>query len=354
MTAWDRPIFRSEDPQTYPTHYGPVNAVRLGVVDRLVGQRPELRGRQRRLPPVAQRPLGPRATPPTAARPGPVPHDPAGLDQRGDHLRVRVDGRRRTGQRRVGAGLRQAPAVHPRRREDLDARSPCPGCSDYSLVDNKPYYVNRQVIAADKTTPGTFYLYVPRHRHLPLHRRREDLDPDVGHSRDEDHRLSLERHPQSRPRPPRRALPDARPPRRCHQPAVQALHRRRRDLDHRGRHDRRHRLRVRQHPSPAATTPPSSLAGYHDGRYGIYRSTDNAHTWTYLTDLPRRQDRPPSPPSTATRPSPDASTSPSPAPAGPTATSTPARKSTRPPRPTGDRARAARRSDRAAPAWRSG
>jgi hypothetical protein len=160
-----------------------------------------------------------------------------------------------------------------------------PGLRDYSLVDNKPYYVNRQVIAADKATPGTFYLYV---LNTGVYRSADGgrtwvLMSDNTPMKGVDYGWSATL----------KAVPDHGgelylTPGRIAGTTKQPFKR--------SANGGKTWSSVRGvtgvtafgfgKPFPGSNFPTLFLAGYLDGRYGIYRSTDNCSTWTHLTEYP--------------------------------------------------------------------
>lgn len=159
VTAWDRPIFRSEDPESYPVTYGPTNGFGSAwSIDYSVSD-----------PSYVVASVASHQYPSDPSDSGystdggrtwtPFPSIPEGSTNA-----VTTFG---FGAIAVGdpGNVVWAPAFGKRPVFTQDGGrtwSPVelPGLSDYALVDNKPYYVNRQVLTADKTTPGTFYLYV--------------------------------------------------------------------------------------------------------------------------------------------------------------------------------------------------
>jgi hypothetical protein len=284
LTAWDRPIFRSKDPGTYPTHYEPVNRfgsawsidwsvtdphyVVADVASHQWPSDPSTSGYStdggKTWTPFPSIPLGSTNAVTTfgfgsmaVSSPGNIVWVPAF----GKRPAYTLDG-----------GKTWAPIV-------------LPGLSDYSLVDNKPYYVNRQVIAADKAAPDTFYLYVLK---TGLYRSMDGgrtwvLMSDNTPMGSTDYGWSVTL----------KAVPDHAgelylTPGRLSGTTTQPFKH--------SKNGGRTWTNVRGvtgvtafgfgKPFPDSHHPALYIAGYLNGRYGIYRSTNNTRSWTHLTDYP--------------------------------------------------------------------
>lgn len=284
MSSWDRPLFRSEDPEVYPSGYGPVNRFSSGwsmdwsvsdpdyVVASVASHQwpsdPSQSGYStdggRTWSKFASIPLGSTNAVTTfgfgsvaVGAPGNVVWVPS----YGKRPHFTVDG-----------GVTWSPIV-------------LPGVSDYSLVNNKGHYVNRNVITADKARPGTFYLYVQ----------------DTGIFRSTDGARSWAKmsdntamkntdfnwHVTLKAVPGREGELYLTPGQLNGVTSQPFLH---------SEDGGRTWTKVPGVTGvtafglgkafPGSDHPAVFVAGQRDGRYGIYRSTDGAVSWTYLTDYP--------------------------------------------------------------------
>lgn len=159
LTAWDRAIFRSEDPDVYPERYGPVNAFGSAwSVDWSVSDPDYL---------VAS----------VASHQWPSDPSTSGYSKDGGATWTafpEIPGGSENAVTTFGFGTMAVgdpgnvvwvPSFGKRPHYTRDGGRTwrpvtLPGVSDYSQVNNKPYYVYRHVVAADKAAAGTFYLYV--------------------------------------------------------------------------------------------------------------------------------------------------------------------------------------------------
>jgi hypothetical protein len=284
LTAWDRPIFRSDDPDTYPTHYGPINQFGSAwSIDWSVSD-----------PDYVVADVASHQWPSDPSTSGystnggktwtPFPTIPLGSTNA-----VTTFG---FGSMAVSSpgNIVWVPAYGKRPEYTKDGGKTwtpitLPGVSDYSLVDNQAYYVNRQVIAADKTTPGTFYLYV---LNTGTYRTTDGgqtwtqmSDNTAMQDSDYSWNLTLKAVPGHAGElyltPGKLGGTTTQPFKHSTDagrtwttvPGVTGV-----TAFGYGK------------PFPRTHHPALFIAGYVHGRYGIYRSTNNAHTWTYLTDYP--------------------------------------------------------------------
>ncbi len=284
MTAWDRAIFRSEDPQTYPTHYGPVNQFGSAwSVDWSVSDPRYL------VASVAshQSPNDPRTSGystdggKTWTR---FPTIPLGSTNAMTTFGF--------GSMAVGApaNVVWVPSYGKRPQYTTDGgktwkQITLPGLRDYSLVDDKPYFVSRRVLAADKSAPGTFYLYVL----------------DTGTFRSTDGAKTWTKMSGTSAMKPTdyhwgvslKAVPGRRGELYLTPGALGGVTNQpfQRSTDGGATWTTVDGITGVTAfgfgaPFPGSDHATIYLAGHHQGRYGIYRSTDDAHTWTYLTDYP--------------------------------------------------------------------
>jgi hypothetical protein len=284
LTAWDRPIFRSRDPEVYPTHYGPMNrfgsawSIDWSVTD----------------PTYVVADVASHQWPSDPSTSGystdggktwtPFPSTPLesnnavttfgfgamAVSSPGNIVWVPAFGKRP--QYTLNGGKTWTPIV-------------LPGLSDYSLVDNKPYYVNRQVIASDKAAPGTFYLYV---LNTGLYRSTDGgrtwvLRSDNTSMRNTDYGwgVTLKAVPKH---PGELYLTPGQLAGTTAQPFMHSTN---------GGKTWRNVTGVTGVTAfgfgkhfPHRHHPALYLAGYLHDRYGVYRSTDNGKKWTHLTKYP--------------------------------------------------------------------
>ena len=284
LTAWDRPIFRSEDPQSYPSRYGPVN--RFGSawsIDWSVSD-----------PDYVVASVASHQWPSDPSTSGYSTDGGRSWNRfptipQGSTNAVTTFG---FGSIAVGApgNVVWVPAFGKRPEFTTDGgrswkQITLPGVVDYSLVDNKPYYVNRQVLAADKTRPGTFYLYVLStgvFRTTDGARTWTQMSDNTAMKKiDYGWNVTLKSVPGHEGE---LFLTPGKLSGTTSQPFQHSL-----DAG-------KTWTRIAGvtgvtafgfgKPYPGADHPAIFLAGYVGGRYGIYRSTDNAASWTYLTDYP--------------------------------------------------------------------
>ncbi len=284
LTAWDRPLFRSEAPETYPTRYGPVN--RFGSawsIDWSVSDPDYVVAN------VAshQWPSDP-STSGYSTDGGKTWNKFSSIPQ-GSTNAVTTFG---FGSMAVSApgNIVWVPAYGRRPEYTKDGGRTwlpitLPGVSNYSLVDNKAYYVNRQVIAADKTTPGTFYLYVLNtgtYRTTDGGRSWTQMSDNTAmKGSDYNWNVTLKAvpgHPGELYITPGQLSGTTTQPFKHSTDAGKTW---------------TNVIGITGvtafgygKPFPGTDHPAIYLAGYLNGKYGIYRSTDNTRTWTYLTDYP--------------------------------------------------------------------
>lgn len=284
MTAWDRPIFRATKLTKYATSYGPTNefssawSLDWSVTDPAYavasvqshqgGGQPSQSGfttdNGRTWQPFASLP---------------VPSDNEGtsfgfgamaVSRPGNVVWVSANGHRP--QFTVDGGDTWQPIE-------------LPGIEDYSLISSKPHFVSREIVAADKTMPGTFYLYawgVGIFRSSDGARSWDQVSDDIAEN---PHQYAWNVTLKAAPAKEGHLFVT---PGQLSGTTSQSF---RRSMDG-GRtwSDVEGITGVTAFGFGKAFEgsdyPAIYLAGYRDGVYGIYRSIDEAQTWTYLTDYP--------------------------------------------------------------------
>lgn len=284
MTAWDRPIFRSEDPRVYPTHYGPVNRFGSAWSVDWSGADPDYL--------VAD----------VASHQWPSDPSDSGFSTDGGRTWKpfpSIPYNSRNAVTTFGFGTMAAgkpgnvvwvPSFGKRPHFTLDGgRSwkpiTLPGVTDYSVINRTPYFIRREVLAADRAAPGTFYLYVQK---VGLFRsvdggstwaQRSDNSGFAG--TDTAWHVRLEAVPGSRGElfmtPGRLAGVTT-------QPFAHSTDGGRSWSDVRGVTGVTAFGFGKAFPGSEHAT--LYIAGYVQGRYGIYRSTDNARSFTRLGTYP--------------------------------------------------------------------
>ena len=284
LTAWDRPVFRSDDPESYPTHYGPEDGFGSAwSIDWSVSDPHYV------VADVAshQWPSDPSSS--GYSTDGGQTWSPFPSIPRGSRNAVTRFG---FGSMAVGApgNVVWVPAYGKRPEYTLNggkswARVRLPHVRDYSLADNKPYYVDRQVIASDKAAPGIFYLYVlDRGIYRSTDRGRTwarmSSNAPMRHT-DYSWNVTLKAVPGHRGE---LYLSTGRLSGTTTQPFQHSTNGGRTWTDVHGV------TGVTAFgfgkPYPGFHHPALYLAGYVNGRYGIYQSRNDARTWTHLTNYP--------------------------------------------------------------------
>jgi photosystem II stability/assembly factor-like uncharacterized protein len=285
LTAWDRPIFRSEDPRTYPATYGPSNGFSGGwsidwsltdpnyvvasVAAPIWPSDPKMSGYSQD---------GGKTWTPFPTLPE---HSTNAVTTFGfGSIAVSTPG-----------NIVWVPSYGKRPEYTKDGGKSwkpitLPGITDYSVIDKSPNYVSRRVITADRVNPGTFYLFVLDHG---IYRTTDGGDTWTQQS---DYTAFSADHwwywNVSMKAVPGHAGELYLTPGQLTGLTTIPL---KRSLD--GGATWTNIPNVTGvtafgfgKPFPGSTHPAIYLAGYVNNKYGIWRSTDDATTWTYLTTYP--------------------------------------------------------------------